>query len=671
MTREGIELNTVMDPEDVEKIIVALNIKQIWQSLNDVAKWARLYGGGLGYIAIDGQNPATPLRIETIRKGQFQGIIAMDRWMVNPDITNGVKVPGPDFGNPEFYDVVATSFQFPFPHFRIHHTRVIRMEGISLPFWQKQTEMMWGISVLERVFDRLTAFDSTTAGASQLTYRSYLRTLQIENLRGIIAEGGQAYEAMLAQLELVRRYQANEGITLLDAKDTFETHSYTFAGLSDVINAMGDQIAGALQVPVARLFGQSPGGMNSTGDHELRTYYDNIKRLQERWFRRPLDVIIRVIAASEEVEIPDGFWYNFVSLWQLTAKEKAEINAQDVQAFTAMDNSCLPKRVLLEELRAAGRRTGYWSNITNEDIDDAAEADDADVPSPADLLAQEELSEQVAGEDIDGPADKGTGTKDHALSFFDEEEVERVILSGRKYIIYKRPEGWRFQTQTGYVSGKFPSKEAATERATKHAIAFISKDSARVFDWNGIPIHIETMKGELRRGSSPDNPWQVTMPASYGFIHGIPSAEGAYEEMDCFFGEDLDSTAVFVIDQKNLLTGAFDEHKVMLAFSDERKARDVYCAAFSDGKGPARLSSVTPMTVQGLKSWLRRGDVRSPLNSPVEDEKMRTWIVWVKGKRASTEMKVETKYKDNALIKCANRNGVKSYECDGVMEKAQ
>lgn len=57
-----------------------------------------------------------------------------------------------------------------------------------------------------------------------------------------------------------------------------------------------------------------------------------------------------------------------------------------------------------------------------------------------------------------------------------------------------------------------------------------------------MPVRIETAKGEVRRGTSADGTaWSVVMPADYGYFEGTPSAEGAFEGMDCFVGDDLDA----------------------------------------------------------------------------------------------------------------------------------
>jgi hypothetical protein len=71
------------------------------------------------------------------------------------------------------------------------------IDGIELPYWQKMAENYWGLSVIEPLYDRLIAFDSTSQGAAQLVYRAHLRTLYIEKLRELIAFGGEAYTAVL------------------------------------------------------------------------------------------------------------------------------------------------------------------------------------------------------------------------------------------------------------------------------------------------------------------------------------------------------------------------------------------------------------------------------------------------------------------------------------------
>ncbi|MCV5539505.1 DUF1073 domain-containing protein, partial [Escherichia coli] len=93
-----------IDAKDRGILESQLDELQIWDALNDVLKWSRLYGGAVGFIMIEGQAPMTPLRLETIGEGKFKGILPLDRWMINPVLTRRIKEMGPDLGKPEFYD---------------------------------------------------------------------------------------------------------------------------------------------------------------------------------------------------------------------------------------------------------------------------------------------------------------------------------------------------------------------------------------------------------------------------------------------------------------------------------------------------------------------------------------------------------------------------------------
>lgn len=112
MTRKGIRITSEIDAKDRGTLEAQLDQLQIWDALNDVLKWSRLYGGAVGFIMIEGQAPMAPLRLETIGEGKFM-ILPLDRWMINPVLTRRIKEMGPNLGKPELYDVVTTAAGIP------------------------------------------------------------------------------------------------------------------------------------------------------------------------------------------------------------------------------------------------------------------------------------------------------------------------------------------------------------------------------------------------------------------------------------------------------------------------------------------------------------------------------------------------------------------------------
>lgn len=389
MTRAGVELKGEIKPEDISRLEeVAVNLG-IWNTIGDTIKWARLYGGAIAVILIDGQDPETPLRLNTIRKDQFRGLLSLDRWMVEPQLNDLVTDYGASLGQPKFYRVTAQAPAL--SNMRIHYSRCVRLEGIRLPYWQRLMENLWGLSVLERLYDRMIAFDSATTGAAQLVYKSYLRTYKIKDLRQVVAAGGDALNGLTSYVDMMRRFQGIEGITLLDADDDFAASGHSaFSGLSDALTQFGQQLSGALQIPLVRLFGQSPAGF-STGETDLRNYYDTIKQQQEQQLRVPLTKIYRAMAASEGIMLPEGTRLDFRSLWQLNDTEKADIASKVQTAVGAAEESGLITReVALKELRQNAHTTGIFTNITDEMIKEAA-------TEPPPLPEDVEIAEIKAG----------------------------------------------------------------------------------------------------------------------------------------------------------------------------------------------------------------------------------------------------------------------------------
>lgn len=374
MTQGGITITSTLEPEDIEEIQSAILDLNILGNLADLIRWSRLFGGAIAVLLIDGQDLSTPLKLDSIGEDQFKGLYILDRWQVMPTLNERVEEYGPDFDMPAYYTVTAD--RSPLRTKKIHHTRVVRMEGIRLPVFQRRAELEWGESILERIWDRITAFDSSTLGAAQLAYKAHLRTYSIDGLREILAAGGDAQAALLKQIDFLRATQSNEGLTLMDATDKFEAHTYTFSGLADIILQLGQQLSGSLQVPLVRLFGQSPAGLNATGESDLRNYYDGINREQDIKLRPGFTKILDCLCRSKlNKPAPKGFKFKFNSLWKMSDNERADIGQKNTTTvLDAYESGLVRAGTALKELRQQSEVSGMWTNITQEEIDDAENA---------------------------------------------------------------------------------------------------------------------------------------------------------------------------------------------------------------------------------------------------------------------------------------------------------
>lgn len=377
MTREGIEF-TCEDPSVADRIDRVIERTRVWDSICDALKWSRLYGGSIAVMLIDGDDMSKPLG--KIRPNSFKGLCVLDRWQV--DITgNTVQRLGPDFGKPEFYTPMSGSSEINFAQQKIHHSRVLRFEGRRLPFYLRQAYQGWGASILEPLFDRIKMFDIATEGSAQLLSKAYLRYYKVEGLRDILTNN-VAREGFLKQMDIMREFQGIEGLTIGDTTDDFQTLSYTFTGIPEIMLQIGQQISGAIGVPLVRLFGQSPVGFNSTGESDLRIYYDNVKHDQDTDLRPGLTRLLDVIHQSA-IGAPagDDFGFEFRSLWQMTNEQKGQAAQTMSQAIVgALGANAITPSIAMRELRKLSDIVGVFSTITDEDVKEAEEADTGLLP---------------------------------------------------------------------------------------------------------------------------------------------------------------------------------------------------------------------------------------------------------------------------------------------------
>lgn len=128
----------------------------------------------------------------------------------------------------------------------------------------------------------------------------------------------------------------------------------------------------------------------------------------------------------------------------------------------------------------------------------------------------------------------------------------------------------------------------------------------------GIDISIENRKGSYRSGVDENGkPWRNQIKFDYGYIKRTQGADG--DHVDVFIGPDPDSEIVFVVNQKSK-DGAFDEHKVMLGFHDEKSAKQGYLVNYK--KGWNGFGSIVSLTLPQFKEWLSSKATKKELKSP-------------------------------------------------------
>lgn len=117
--------------------------------------------------------------------------------------------------------------------------------------------------------------------------------------------------------------------------------------------------------------------------------------------------------------------------------------------------------------------------------------------------------------------------------------------------------------------------------------------------YHGLKISIENPAGTIRSGTDEDgHEWRSMLHFDYGYIRDTMGVDG--DHVDCFIGPYPDSKKVFVIHQKNIKTGKFDEDKCMLGWKTKAAAKRDYLLNYD------RSDQIMGMTKLSIKDFKKK-----------------------------------------------------------------
>lgn len=255
----------------------------------------------------------------------YCGLLIVDRWSgiyPAPELITDMK--DPEFGLPEWYEVRDVTQDN--ATVRVHHSRVLRFCGRRLPYWENMAEIGWGASQLEHVFDELAKRDNTSWNIASLVFQANLLINKVTDFDQMMAatdpEVQRDYYAVKSAQNQMRN---NNGMMIIGDKDEVSQMNYTFAGLNDIYESQMLDISGAAEIPVTKLFGRAPAGLNSTGESDLQNYYDMIAQRQESQLKPILNKLLPIMFMSEFGKVPHDLDIRFNAIQTPTEDKLADI----------------------------------------------------------------------------------------------------------------------------------------------------------------------------------------------------------------------------------------------------------------------------------------------------------------------------------------------------------
>jgi hypothetical protein len=332
---------------------------------------ARLYGGAIIFLGVREDDPFTPLDPLSVKAGELRYINVLSRNLATAgELETDVRLPG--YGLPRWYEIAGG------PLVRIHPSRVIRFIGAPYPDDDTMADG-WGDSVLLGINDALRSASEVVQGTTALVPESKLDIIRVPNLMSQI--GTAEYRNRLTQrFQLANITKSTLNALLLDKEEEWERKEITFTGLPDLERLALMVAAGAVDMPATRLLGQSPVGMNATGDSDTRNYYDRVSADQENTIRPALSILDECLIGSALGSRPPEIHYSWNPLWQMDDVQKADVGLKKAQAYAIDVNSGLiPDGALakgrMNQLVEDGVYPGLEAALEDAHMDDLDEGD--------------------------------------------------------------------------------------------------------------------------------------------------------------------------------------------------------------------------------------------------------------------------------------------------------
>lgn len=404
MCKNWIKINTQLDPASIKQLEKTIRRTQTKEKILEGLKWGRLYGGTAGIILLEGQEDMLdqPLNYDLIMPGSYKGLLILDRWSgISPNLSLVDDINSPEFGLPEYYQINTQNAR----SYTVHHSRIVRFIGNKLPQWESWAEQQWGASVIESMYDELKKRDNTSYNIANLVFLANLRIYKTDMLTDMMGlSDPQIQQDFYNTMQAINMMMNNQSMTVIGTGEEFDTKQYAFSGINDIYESFMLDVAGACEIPVTRLFGRAPAGMDATGESDMNNYYDTIEEKQEAYLSPVLDKLLPIVALSTWGKVPTDLDFDYNPLRKADPKENAELSKSMTESVVSVYTaSIISQKTALKELRQQYEITGMWSNITDEDIEKADDSSDfgGDMPPMGGMMPNFNQPQQMMATDAD------------------------------------------------------------------------------------------------------------------------------------------------------------------------------------------------------------------------------------------------------------------------------
>lgn len=372
MTRAGRKWNA--KPEQITALEAYERRRTInlWAKLRRVLTVARLHGGAalvMGVRSGGSADPSRPLDVERVGKEGLRYLLVVSRHQLSAPFGMETDPESEYYGEPAMWELRGAKGNM----LRLHPSRVIPFRGQPLPegaVTVSALDQFWGDPLLQSIKGAIDNSETAQAAVSSLLHEIKQDVISIPGLTEQIAEGG-AESRLAARIEALNRFRSMFNALLLDGGDgngeggeEWETRQLSFAQHPELLRQFIAVVAGAADIPVTRLMGESPGGLNSTGKGEQDDFNRKISAAQMAEISPALAILDEVLVRSTFGSRDPDITFEYAPLDEPDTTQESENDKRDAEtAQIYVATGLLPRDALAKAVANRMIESGRWPGL--------------------------------------------------------------------------------------------------------------------------------------------------------------------------------------------------------------------------------------------------------------------------------------------------------------------
>lgn len=339
-----VDVGEDAEADDARELNEAVKRWQLASHCLEGDVWGRLYGRGAIWLGIDGAGEqGDELIDERIRPGSLKFLRILEEQDMQPAryYTDPMH---PRWGEPSHWRVQAVGGGGAGSlNLFVHESRLVMFGGALTPKESRHANGWRDDSVLQKVYDVLQQAAVNWQSIGALVADFSQGVFKIKDLVKILAADDGTFTARMALMDQTR---STHSAILVDAdREDYTRVATPMSGAPELLDRTWQRVAAAFGMPVTKLLGMAPAGLNATGESDANNWNSVVIEHREKVLGPRIERIGRIIAAHEGIAGAESLSLYWPPLHHETAAEQADTRLKHAQAWATL----IDKGVLLPE----------------------------------------------------------------------------------------------------------------------------------------------------------------------------------------------------------------------------------------------------------------------------------------------------------------------------------